>query len=392
MIKIKKIDVNKDAEKKYEYRFYMYLGLILIILFSCIVTVSNLINPGETKKLISELVRNDYRDFFQYEIKNSDKSLQDIYDSYSKDKDIEVYKLMALNTIYFGRDENRYLEPYIRPYIEKYNLSQNDRIKLYEEVNKEIKNIENKYTFKLIVKRFSPYILAIAFVTLIMGSASFIKKRNGIEKGVINIIIFLAGIGICCFSIIDVKHSIWINLAILLALIEFIIENKSKLLEYIGGSVVLIILALSILGRFECKKNDFDSYDIDKLTLVNNFQETNFANGEQDIQRNGRALYSEIKKENMILIYNSNEDINNLIENQRKIIFNNKETNKPIFYMCLYNNLPIYRLALVKDGYIVKIYEGVLNPYMRSTLMKLERGKIHKKNKECNIDAFKIIN
>ena len=299
---------------------------------------------------------------------------------------------MALNTIYFGRDENRYLEPYIRPYIEKYNLSQNDRIKLYEEANKEIKNIENKYTFKLIVKRFSPYILAIAFVTLIMGSASFIKKRNGIEKGVINIIIFLAGIGICCFSIIDVKHSIWINLAILLALIEFIIENKSKLLEYIGGSVVLIILALSILGRFECKKNDFDSYDIDKLTLVNNFQETNFANGEQDIQRNGRALYSEIKKENMILIDNSNEDINNLIENQRKIIFNNKETNKPIFYMCLYNNLPIYRLALVEDGYIVKIYEGVLNPYMRSTLMKLERGKIHKKNKECNIDAFKIIN
>ena len=77
---------------------------------------------------------------------------------------------------------------------------------------------------------------------------------------------------------------------------------------------------------------------------------------------------------------------------KERSIFNNKETNKPIFYMCLYNNLPIYRLALVEDGYIVKIYEGVLNPYMRSTLMKLERGKIHKKNKECNIDAFKIIN
>ncbi len=43
--------------------------------------------------------------------------------------------------------------------------------------------------------------------------------------------------------------------------------------------------------------------------------------------------------------------------------------------MCLYNNLPVYRLALVKDGQIIKIYEGVLNPYMRSTLMKLERGK-----------------
>ncbi|NGT34983.1 hypothetical protein G6Y97_08065, partial [Clostridium perfringens] len=191
MIKIKK-NINKDAEKKYEYRFYRYLGLVLIILFSCIVTVSNLINPGETKKLISELVRKDYSDFFQYELQNSDKSLQEIYDSYSKNENIEVYKLMALNTIYFGGYRNRYLEPYIRPYIDKYNLSQNDRLKLYEDVNKEIKNIENKYIFKLIVKRFSPYILAIAFVTLIMGSASFIRKRNNAEKIIINILIFLA--------------------------------------------------------------------------------------------------------------------------------------------------------------------------------------------------------
>ncbi len=81
----------------------------------------------------------------------------------------------------------------------------------------------------------------------------------------------------------------------------------------------------------------------------------------------------------MILIDNSNENINNLIENKEKIIFNNKENNKPVFYMCLYNNIPVYRLALVKEGQIVKIYEGVLNPYMRSTLMKLERGKGHKK-------------
>ena len=60
--------------------------------------------------------------------------------------------------------------------------------------------------------------------------------------------------------------------------------------------------------------------------------------------------------------------------------------------MCLYNNIPIYRLALVKDGYIIKIYEGVLSPYMRSTLMKLERGKGYKKNKMCNIKNVKIIN
>ncbi|EGT3601240.1 hypothetical protein FT888_13650, partial [Clostridium perfringens] len=194
MKKLEKKYIKKDAEKKYEYRFYRYLGLVIIILFSCIVTVSNLINPGETRKLIAEIVRNDYSEFFKYELHNSDKSLEDIYASYSKDKDIEVYKLMALNTIYFGQDKNRYLEPYIRPYIDKNNLSKSDRIKLYGDVNREIKNIENKYTFKLIVKRFSPYILAIAFVTLIMGSASFIRKRNNVERNIINIFIFLAGI------------------------------------------------------------------------------------------------------------------------------------------------------------------------------------------------------
>ncbi|XZL28022.1 hypothetical protein ACSXAG_14800 [Clostridium perfringens] len=392
MKKLEKKYIKKDAEKKYEYRFYRYLGLVIIILFSCIVTVSNLINPGETRKLIAEIVRNDYSEFFQYELHNSDKSLEDIYVSYSKDKDIEVYKLMALNTIYFGQDKNRYLEPYIRPYIDKNNLSKSDRIKLYGDVNREIKNIENKYTFKLIVKRFSPYILAIAFVTLIMGSASFIRKRNNVERNIINIFIFLAGIYICYLSIINVKHGIWINLAIMLALTEFIIENKTILLEYIGGSIILIILALSILGKFECKTNELDKYDVNKLVLVNNFQGANFVEGEQAIQRIGRALYFEMKKENMILIDNSSEEINSIIENKEKIIFNSKETNKPAFYMCLYNNIPIYRLALVKDGYIIKIYEGVLSPYMRSTLMKLERVKGYKKNKMCNIKNVKIIN
>ena len=225
-----------------------------------------------------------------------------------------------------------------------------------------------------------------------MGSASFIRKRNNAEKIIINILIFLAGIYICYLSSISVKHGIWINLAIMLALAEFIIENKTKLLEYIGGSIILIILVLSILGKFEYKSNELDKYDVNKLVLVNNFQGANFANEEHDIQRSGRALYSEIKKENMILIDNSNENINNLIENKEKIIFNNKENNKPVFYMCLYNNIPVYRLALVKDGQIVKIYEGVLNPYMRSTLMKLERGKGHKKNKVCNIEMLKTIN
>ena len=366
--------------------------MILINLFSCIVTVSNLINSDATKKLISQMVRKDYSDFFQYELKNSDRSMQGIYDSYSKSENIDVYKLMALNTIYFGGDRNRYLEPYIRPYIDKYNLSQNDRLKLYEDVNKEIKNIENKYIFKLIVKRFSPYILAIAFVTLMMGSASFIRKRNNVERIIINILIFLAGIYICYLSSISVKSGIWINLAIMIALAEFIIENKTKLLECIGGAIILIILALSILGKFEYKSNELYKYDVNKLVLVNNFQGANFANEEHDIQRSGRALYSEIKKENMILVDNSNENINNLIENKEKIIFNNKENNEPVFYMCLYNNIPVYRLALVKDGQIVKIYEGVLNPYMRSTLMKLERGKGHKKNKVCNIEMLKTIN
>ena len=121
----------------------------------------------------------------------------------------------------------------------------------------------------------------------------------------------------------------------MLALAEFIIENKTKLLEYIGGSIILIILALSILGKFECKTNELDKYDINKLVLVNNFEGANFVEGEQNIQRIGRALYSEMKKENMILIDNSNENINNLIENKEKIIFNSKETSK-LYFICVY--------------------------------------------------------
>ena len=54
----------------------------------------------------------------------------------------------------------------------------------------------------------------------------------------------------------------------MLALAEFIIENKTKLLEYIGGSIILIILVLSILGKFEYKSNELDKYDVNKLVLV----------------------------------------------------------------------------------------------------------------------------
>ena len=63
------------------------------------------------KNLLIYLFVNEYVN----ELQNSDKSLQEIYDSYSKNENIEVYKLMALNTIYFGGDRNRYLEPYIIP-------------------------------------------------------------------------------------------------------------------------------------------------------------------------------------------------------------------------------------------------------------------------------------
>lgn len=385
MEKLNKKDIKKDAEKRYEFRFYRYLGLILLILFSCIFTVSNLINPGETRKLIAEMVRHDYNEFFQYEIHNSNEPLEDIYEDYSINNNVEVYKLIAINAIYFGQAENRYLEPYIRSYINKYNLSKSERRKLYEEVNKEIKNIENKYTFQLMVKRFSPYILAIIFVTLIMGSNSFIRKRTKIEKNIINILVFLIGTYICYISLINVKYGIWINLAIMLTLAEFIIENKTKVLEYVGGATILLILAFSILSKFEGKNSGLIKNTSTRLVLVNNFQNNTCSEEEQTVQRIGKSLYSEIMKENMIAIDESKDEIKKLTEDKQKLIFKDKETDKPVFYVCLYNDIPVYRLVFCNDENSTNIYEGVLNPYMRSTLIKLEKGKRHIKRNDNDV-------
>lgn len=385
MEKLNKKDIKKDAEKRYEFRFYRYLGLVLLILFSCIFTVSNLINPGETRKLIAEMVRYDYNEFFQYEIHNSKEPLEDIYDNYSKDNNVEVYKLMAINAIYFGQAENRYLEPYIGSYTQKHDLSKVERRRLYEEVNKEIKNIENNYTFQLMIKRFSPYILAIIFVTLIMGSNSFIRKRTKLEKNIINILVFLAGTYICYISIINVKYSIWINLAIMLTLTEFIIENKTKILEYLGGAIILIILAFSILSNLEGKNNELINNKSNELVLVNNFQDINCTEGEEVVQRIGKALYSEMLKENIIAIDESKDEVNKLIEDKQKLIFNDKKTNKPLFYMCLYNDIPIYRIVFCNDENSTMVYEGVLNPYMRSTLIKLEKGRKYIKRRACGM-------
>lgn len=375
MEKLDKKSVKKDAEKKYEFKFYRYLGLVLLVLFSCIFTVSNLINSGETRKVIVEIVRNDYSEFFQYEIKNNDKSLGDIYDDYSNKHNISVDKLMAINIIYFGQDENRYLEPYIRPYIDKHNLSKADRKDLYEQVKREIKIIENKYTFKLIVKRFSPYVLAIIFLTIIMASSSFIRKRNRFEKNVINILVLLIGTYICYLSIISVKHEILINIAIVGILLEFIIENKSNLLKYVGGTVIICIVAASIFVKFDNKDMDLDKYNSENLVLVNNLQENSNIEDEQAIQEIGENLFFEMKKENMIEVNEPEDEVNKLIEEKKKLIFNDKTTNKPVFYVYLYNQIPIYRIVSVEGANSVKVYEGVLNPYMRSNLMKLERGK-----------------
>lgn len=375
MEKLDKKGVKKDAEKKYEFKFYRYLGLVLLILFSCIFTVSNLINSGETRKVIAEIVRTDYSEFFQYEISNNDKCLEDIYDNYSNEHNISVAELMAANIIYFGQDENRYLKIYIRPYIDKHDLSKEDRRDLYENVKREIKIIENKYTFKLIVKRFSPYVLAIIFLTLIMAGSSFIRKRTRFEKNVINILVLLIGIYICYLSLINVKHGILINIAVVVTLLEFIIENKSNLLKYAGGTVIIFIVATSLFVKFDNKNIDLNKYNADNLVLVNNLQENSNIEGEQSIQEIGENLFSEMKKENMIEINESKDEVNKLIEKKNKLIFNNKITNKPVFYVYLYNEIPVYRVVSLEDANSIKVYEGVLNPYMRSNLMKLERGK-----------------
>ncbi|MDZ4994473.1 hypothetical protein GNF80_16125 [Clostridium perfringens] len=374
-------DVKKDAEKKYEFKFYRYLGLVLIILFSCIVTVSNLINSEETRKVIAEIVRNDYSEFFQYEIYNNDKGLENIYDDYSKENNISVERLIALNTIYFGQDESRYLKPYMKSYINKYNLSEEDRGNLYKQVNREIKVIENKYTFKLIIKRFSPYVLAIIFVTIIMGSSSFIRKRTRGEKKVINILVFLIGTYMCYLSLINVKYGILINIAIIGALLEFIIENRSKVLNYVGGTVVICIAFASLFVKFHNKNINLNKYSNDNLVLVNNLHEnSNIENG-QDVKKIDRSLFSEMKKQNLVEVNEPEDQVNKLIEEKNKLILKDKATDKPILYIFLYNEIPIYRIVSFEDTNSIKVYEGVLNPYMRSTLMKSQKGKSYRKKK-----------
>lgn len=378
-----KKDVKKDAEKKYEFKFYRYLGLVLIILFSCIVTVSNLINTGETRKVIAEIVRNDYSEFFQYEIYNNDKGLENIYDDYSKENNISVERLIALNTIYFGQDESRYLKPYMRSYINKHNLSEEDRRNLYEQVNKEIKVIENKYTFKLMVKRFSPYVLAIIFVTVIMGSSSFIRKRTRVEKIVINSLVLLVGTYICYLSLINIKHGILIKIVIIGALLEFIIENKSKVLNYVGGTVVIFIVVLSLFVKLRDKNIDLNKYSNDNLVLVNNLQKnSNIENG-QNVEKFDESLFSEMKKQNLIEVNEPENQVNKLIQEKNKLILEDKSTDKPIFYIYLYNEMPIYRIVSFEDANSIKVYEGVLNPYMRSTLMKFQKRKSYRKKKSA---------
>lgn len=372
MINFKKRKIDEDAEKKCEVKFYRYLVLILIILFSCIFTFSNLINPEETRDLIWELVRRDYNDFFRYEIENNESSIDEIYELYSKNKDIEVETLMALNTMYFGKYENRYLEAYIRPYIDRFDLKQDERIKLYKKVNTEIKNIERKYTCILSFKRFLPYIVSLIFLIVLMYISSIIHKFDNNNKRIITLLLFFIGGLICIFSILNLKEGIWINIAILLGLIEFTIENKINIVKYMGGALALIILSLSIF-RIQYDRNNIASYDADNLFLSSNLEKVELVEEEQDIQRGGQALYSEIKKEKLILIGSTTEELKNLVENESKVVFISKEDNMPIFYLCLYNGLPVYRLVFVKDGYIERVYEGVLNPYMKSTLRSLEK-------------------
>ncbi|EGT3616845.1 hypothetical protein FHH43_11485 [Clostridium perfringens] len=382
MEKLDKKKAKKDAEKRYEFKFYRYLGLILLILFSCILTLSNLISPGETGKEIAEIVRNDYSEFFQYEIHNSKKDLVNIYDDYSEEHNVKVEKLIAVNVIYFGQDGNRYLEPYLRPYIDNYNLSKEDKEELYKQVDREIKIIENKCRFKLIVKRFSPYVLSIIFITIMMASSSFIKNISKKEKNMFGVLILLIGTYICYLSLINIKYGICINIAIIYVLVEFIIENKSKLLVYTGLGLLICLVFGGLFIKFQNKATiNLEKYNNDNLVFINNLETKVDIKDEQAVQRIGRTLFSEIKKEKLIKINESKDEVDKLLEEKNRFIFKDKTTNEPVLYMYLYNKMPIYRIVFIKNSNSIEVYEGVLNPYMRSTLRKFRKEKNFKKEK-----------
>lgn len=68
------------------------------------------------------------------------------------------------------------------------------------------------------------------------------------------------------------------------------------------------------------------------------------------------------------------------MESDKKITFVDKKSKNTICHIYLYKDIPIYRVVYFENNSNRKLYEGVLNPYMRSMVIKLNgcgrhRGK-----------------
>lgn len=386
-IKIKrKSEANKRLEEKYEFRFYRYLLFILLILFSCIITVSGLINQIQYKKLVAKEVRLSYDSFFTYEIENSYKGLEYVYDSYSNEHNIPLEKLIAINIIYFGQDENRYLEPYIRKYIDSKSLSDNDKQRLYILVNKEVKKIEDMYAIKIMVKRFLPYILAIIFVTLVMWSIVFFKNRKPIYKLILGIIYFILGAFICYLSSYSLSNGILMDIAIVGSIGEFTIESGSRRLKFIEGAFLFVVLGIILITPSNKSITPFLGIRNNNLFLVDNLNNSIKIGNERKFRSLGNALLNEISKNQMIEINVKNKKIDDLLKDKNNLLFENKDKKENTFLICFYKDIPIYRFVTIKGKY-VRAYEGVLNPYMRSIIIKLGGGERYK-HREFKVDSI----
>lgn len=371
-IKLKK-NIKKSLENKYEFRFYKYLVFILLILFSCIITVSSLINPTQARKIIAMEVRLNYNDFFTYEIDNSYKGLEYVYDTYSSENNICIEKLMAINIIYFGQDENRYLEPYIRGYIDNKTLYNRSKKNLYISVNRETQSIENSYVFKIVAKRFLPYVLAIIFVTSIMFSISFMKKRKAIEKIIFGIILFIMGAFICYLSFYSFMNGILLSIAIVGATGEFTIGVECKSLKWFECIFLFVILSIILLASNNNTNNSVLGCRNSELFLVDNLENKIGDKKQGTIQALGNNLLNELKKSQMIEINIDNSKMGNLLNaDNNRLVFKDNITRDNVFFIYFYKDIPVYRFVCVNGYTDISIYEGVFNPYMRSIITKLD--------------------
>ncbi len=389
-----KLKLNKNnIRNNYEFRFYKYLTFIFIILFSCIITVSNLTNFKKVRKLIADEVRIDYNDFFDYEIENSNDGLEKIYSNYSNISRVPIEKLIAINVIYYCQDNNMYLEPYMRSYVDNKYLSKDEKKELYIAVDKEIKRIENIYTVNLMFKRFSPYILSIIFVTFIMCGISLIKNLSNREKIFLGILVFVLGIYICYISFYSLGSELLISLSIIGSVFEFaknIDCDFIKNLRFIF--LVFIVFIFIFVGNENIRINNIGNYNSNDILMINNLKKVSCSDDTDRYKRLGLILFSELNKTNLIEINENKEYIDNLIKSKNKITFIDRRNKNVICYVYFYENMPTYRLIYFENNSNRKLYEGVLNPYMRSIIIKLNGKEKYRDNRNISYyQRFKFV-